>query len=115
MPCLGSLCPGKFNDAGSCALLGRMAALQQPPLSWLCLSWVGKTFWLPSLVCRASDTQMNYSSHNMDVAIATLLVFVRPAILGDLSRGRTIEVIVGLLYTPRNRLWLLTRENILLF
>lgn len=51
----------------------------------------------------------------MDVAIATLLVFVRPAILGDLSRGRTIEVIVGLLYTPRNRLWLLTRENILLF
>ena len=64
---------------------------------------------------RTSDTEMNYSSHNMDVAIGTLLLFGWPAILGDLSCGRTIEVIVGLLNTPRNRLWLLTSENILLF
>lgn len=52
----------------------------------------------------------------MDVALGTLLLFGHPAILGDLSHGRTIEVIVGLLlYTPRNRLWPLTSENILLF
>lgn len=82
--------------------------------------WVGKNFWLPKsapkpCIYRTSDTQMNYSSHNMDVVIGILLLFGWPAILGDLSRGRTIEFIVDLLCTLRNRLWLLTSEKILLF
>lgn len=50
----------------------------------------------------------------MDVVAGTLLLFGWLTILVDLSCGRTIEVIVGLLYSPRNRLWLLTSENILL-
>lgn len=48
----------------------------------------------------------------MDVAVGTLLLFGLQAILGD--HGITVGVIVGLLYTPRNKLWLFTSENILL-
>lgn len=50
----------------------------------------------------------------MDVAVGTLLLFDWTAVLGDWSHGGTIGVIVGLLYNPRNKLWLFTSENILL-
>lgn len=48
----------------------------------------------------------------MDVAVGTLLLFGVPAAVGD--HGITVGVTVGLLYTPRNKLWLFTSENILL-
>lgn len=58
---------------------------------------------------------MNYSIHNMDAAIGILLLFGWPAVLEDLSCDRTIEVVMGLLCTLRNRLQQLSKENILLF
>lgn len=58
---------------------------------------------------------MNDCSHNMDVAIDTPLFFGSLVILRDLSHGRTIVLTVGLLYTQKKRLWLLTSDDILLF
>lgn len=40
----------------------------------------------------------------MDVAIGTLLFFGWPSVLEDLSCDRTIEAVMDLLYTLRNRL-----------
>lgn len=58
---------------------------------------------------------MNYSSHNMDVAVGTLLFFGWSSVLEDLSFDRTIEAVMDLLYTLRNKLQQLTKDNILLF
>ena len=77
VPCLNSLCPGRFGDAGSCALLGEWQCYGNHPCPGSASTGQVRLFsfqnlW-PNLAYGTSDTQKNNFIHNMDVAVGTLV------------------------------------------